>query len=690
MKNIFKKFAPIVLALAMVFALAGVVACGGKSSAYSYTVTVLNPDGTPYAGAKVQLCEIVDESGTPGNCYDSVPANENGVAVVEFDSVISSDYMEVHLQGLPICLNYTSAKIHNGESATIRTRLKSGSELSLPKSGDGTGSYLNDEPSKIDNSSFNPYVVEEGAYTFRFTSEGQKIYYEFRTDYAGIYKVYSYGSVDAKISMLTGTKMTGINHSSDAEFNSDDISATDKNFSLEFTVDSGALKMGNEADLSSMYFEVSLKDAQAVNADSLICFEFVDDLPEDTTDNQDVLPQETLSDYPAGVGNLVNVALDGTVTPVYNATDGYYHLNSADGAVLVATLGTDSQLNTNHQSNNVHVPRGYDVSLSIMCREFGQSFTVIDGNVRKNYYPLVAAYVEKSNSNGVYGVTEELKGLLDVMINQILDKDWVLDAANNPNNILSEVAGGKLPEGKEWLWACAYYDGEEVEQGTTADYPFDLYATTADAEEGSNQNEITVPEGGKVYYSYYAKGPVTLTLTSDSQNVKLGWYSKNAGIAQMETAESGDSGFNATLTLNNQMTEYILEFSSKDGQAATYTITAISEQLEAAEGSADNPIEITTLGEQTGELIEGDCHFIYTVTEQCEIHFKAGANTQILDITYEVGDVPVSKSLEQWEAMFTDGFKFEVGTKIKITVLAADMAQEGTVSFEISKTAFSD
>ena len=108
------------------------------------------------------------------------------------------------------------------------------------------------------------------------------------------------------------------------------------------------------------------------------------------------------------------------ITPVFNEKDGYYHVNSANGPILLANLMSDTQLS--EESLN---QLGYDGKL------------VVNGT---DLYVTLVDYCNYSINGTLYGyspVTEELKLILEAAA------DVVGFEKNNPN---------------QWLQACSYYD----------------------------------------------------------------------------------------------------------------------------------------------------------------------------------------------------------------------------------------
>ncbi len=115
------------------------------------------------------------------------------------------------------------------------------------------------------------------------------------------------------------------------------------------------------------------------------------------------------------------------ITPVYNETDGYYHVDSVDGPLLFANLWYTS----------------------LWCQETSlwmlayNNFVIIDGI---NYVNEVENFAWEANNNmynhGYTPVTKELKNLLDLVVEYVPQYNaW----------------GGEYHE-NEWLELCVYYD----------------------------------------------------------------------------------------------------------------------------------------------------------------------------------------------------------------------------------------
>lgn len=672
MKSVIKRWVVLITAIVMIFSVIAIAACTNPSNSSDYTVKVIGVDGLPYAGVRIQPCKV-EANGELGMCYPVfIPTDGNGVASLtagkDFNDPAGVDEIEIHLDGLPVYLTYTAPRMHKGETVTIELKEK----IDTPLSGTGTGNYDIDNitgevSDKIDLSSFDPYVVvEKGSYRLRFTSATQKIYFEFRTDYKAVYKVSSAGKIDVSVTQILGTRMTGLRNPGDAKYGNDNVSATDKNFSYEFEVSPSLIEQ--ERGMGKCYFEVALENAGDINKDAIIYFEYVDEWEEKKGPaTVDVLPEKTLSDFQDMSGKFVYADLSGDFK-YEMGTDGYYHVGDKNGPILCASLGMDSDLNERHDGYG-NAPRALDKGFTLQYKS-GASLTVSDGKTYSyNYYPLVEAYTKASNKDGRYGLTEELKNFLDAYINQMGGtKSWVED------RLAEEYGYLPLPEGEEWLWNCGYYDENDIdaELGTEGN-PKDLHI---------GDNEITLSAGEKVWYAFASRINAKHVIASQSTNVKLTWYAlgDKSNATEVTSDENG-----LTLTIGAEAYQlYYFEFSSKDGEAATYTVNI---DIPAEEGSSENPIVINELGTVDGENREGssgaeEVYYTYTVTSDTTLYFSVGANTTIIVSWVGENEVPIERTL----AEIADGLEIAAGVKLTIRVNTAD-GSVGAVQFTISDKA---
>ena len=659
MKSITKKIAIILLVCMLTVAVVSLVACKDKSDPNVYTVTVVDEDGNPYAKAIVQLCKI-EADGSQSTCYTGVATDANGVVKLEKEIPEDVNHVEVHLLGLPAYLTYERVKMHRGESVTVTVRLKKANELSSAKEGTGFGEYAKDLltgeiTSEIDSSTFKPYVVEEDeAYALKFTSATQKIYYEFHALQEGIYKVYSLGSVDASVTRLTGSKMTGIrNPGKSADFYSDNVSATDKNFSLEFVIEPELFEQtkggDSSIDYAACYFEVALSNASDINKDAIIVFEYVDDFEEEPkTETVDVHPAKTLTVFDDQSGKYVDLEYDAKCV---KGDDGYYHVDSKDGAIVIATLGNDEV-----------TPKVLNLSFLNIFKQ-GQSLSFYDKDLDKNlnYAPLVEAYTLACNSEGRYPLTDELIEFFNV---------FIANASGGAGYFASQLHT-TLPKGSEWIIWCGYY-GEgsgDADEGTESN-PFAL-------EVGSLT--VNVPVNGDIYYELNLKGESkTITVTSTATNISLKWYNVMAP-AGAQTAQSGPGGFECTIELE-AMNLYYFVFSTTDRLASTYSITVTEVSSEDEKGTELNPIEITDFDTYDNTVKAWDSvWYTFTTTEDITLYFAVHGNT-FLRVSFMISeDVEVQKTIDE----LADGLTVKAGTVLRIELRTVD-SDAGDVSFTIS------
>ncbi|MGM9969593.1 MAG: TlpA family protein disulfide reductase [Anaeroplasma sp.] len=166
---------------------------------------------------------------------------------------------------------------------------------------------------------------------------------------------------------------------------------------------------------------------------------------------------------------LWNMSYEYYITPVYNENDGYYHVNSIDGPLLLADLAS-----ANHWS---------DTTLNIMSSNELLKWT--DGDVSYDYNLFIKKHCGYlSNSTvGYIPITEELKNALVDITKHFGDPK----AVNNQN---------------QWLELCVYYDtyATDGELGSTVVgvAPFDPYYFT-DTSEG---DKISGTSTGN-YAGYY-------------------------------------------------------------------------------------------------------------------------------------------------------------------------------------------
>lgn len=647
MKNT-KKLAIILMAVVMVLT---VVLAACDVTKHDYTVKVVGTDGKPYTTALVQPCLV--EDGALTMCYQGVATDAKGVAHLDIGKEIPNDgdatidEIEVHLLNLPATLTYTAPRMHKGDTVTITLV----NNIKTPTSGAGTGSYLmdvlTDEPTNlIDGENFDPYVVEEGSYTFSFTTAEQKIYFAFKANQEANYSVSASGDVDATVTQLLGTALTGIRNPNEASYTS-----SGSDFYYEFEVEPATIE--NHDGLS--YFELSLNNAGDVNKEAVITFEYVSEYQQVTPPEVvDVEPANTLTPYGDQDAFYIDADFDGSFVYV-KGSDGYYHVGDEDGAIVVATLGKNDTL-----------PNCLELTFTAIYEQ-GQTFTWGDGvTYANNYYPLVAAYTEASNSEGRYPLTDELIDFFNQYIACVCSVSWLESQLNMT-----------LPVGEEWLVWCGYYYVVPEAAGTEDD-PKTFETGMLD---------IDVAAGESIYYSARSFSDIKYIIMADSTNVKVTVYSAfDPDNAEIYTSE--DYGFYCEVEVSAWNMFYFV-FSTIDGAADSYSVRVTEEATEAEEGTEDNPFEITYLGDYYNYVEDAfaGLYYKYTAMSDITLYFDWEENNTYILVIYGYSYITIDD--EDGIATLTGGLQVSEGDEIIIMVSTLDW-EPGEIMFTISDTPIAD
>ena len=176
------------------------------------------------------------------------------------------------------------------------------------------------------------------------------------------------------------------------------------------------------------------------------------------------------------------------ITPVYNETDGLWHVGSEDGPLLLVNLMMATRF-----SNNPIYTHAYNGEIEL------------NG---KNYYEDLVQYCNYASNASIYGycsINQELKELLEIVAQAIgLETD-------NPN---------------QWLQMCAYYEAYGT-NGVQLDDPIRGLAAHAayDAVEGADNyvyyDRVIMPRG--LLYKFVPERSGAYRITSDSDWQVDGW-----------------------------------------------------------------------------------------------------------------------------------------------------------------------
>ncbi len=193
-------------------------------------------------------------------------------------------------------------------------------------------------------------------------------------------------------------------------------------------------------------------------------------------------------------GKFTEVDLD-TPQTVVLGNDGYYHLDEANGPVLVVKLNKAFRDNF-----------GIFTAENTMGRAANPQFMwfadYASETINWDYLDFLKAYQAKCNADGVYGVNAELKLMLE---------RWAGARINEYTLGIDNL--GTIAEGNEWLIPCGYYVVTQLTGEGTEDSAYSL---------GYGEYEINLPAETTVYfmmtpgeYTVTVKTTAALTFSAD-------------------------------------------------------------------------------------------------------------------------------------------------------------------------------
>jgi len=410
--KLLKTFSIAAVIALLVFALC---ACGEQPQPLSenadYKVTVTDSLGTPYTtGVIVRFLQN-------GTVAGMQPVNAEGVAV---KNLKRGDYtVELAFTG------DESGYYYNKEGLTL-TAEKTELSVNLSMKASGNTTTLHAE-----GSAHEVYSVTTGC-TYVELKAGERTYVLFTPTEAGTYKIAS-SDPNAKIGYYGAPHFV------------QSLSAAEVVDNAFVTSISASMIGTNGTGTTTLVIGV---DAEAGTTGAILTIQRTG-APQHTIEDEPWTIYQTtaqLSKYtlPAG-SSLVDFDLTAaSVTLVYNETDGFYHLNTADGPVVLVRLGEDSQ----------YLPSFKTI---LDTSPVNRYFFDADGNFLKkeSYSECLIEYLNYvDEDNGVYPLTKDLEyiiknrgeysGWWDIENDVYLFKD---QAGNLVPGINSEIA---------WLFMCCY------------------------------------------------------------------------------------------------------------------------------------------------------------------------------------------------------------------------------------------
>lgn len=611
MNKKWKTFAVAVLSLVAAVCLGLFVGCQTKPENVTYTFEVKYESGKSASGVYVIVCE--------GDACDAplVTDSTGSVQVTKPDGEYTA-----HITNLPA--GYT-----NDEEFTL-TKDKTTYTFTLKEAFS--------EPTEGDGTAYNRYEVGVGTYLVTVNSADTKVYYSFYPPERAKYAIYSTGDCDTVVQGYYASSAFMIEN---AEMYNDDVSDSDKNFYLEFEPDPDSYQ--DDIYYRSV-FSVQVKGANVTYpATFSLSFKKVGDATPIVVIPRVEYDGTNIPAYPEASANSVLTEAPYTTEAVFNEADGYYHMDSVNGPVLVAAINRGSRYSAD--------------SIAKMC-ESGESFSyqitengsakVLDFNsylfepvydVQGNITGYNPCLIKSCNGDGVYAVTQEIYTMLQNFVKKHASWETV----------------SSLPAAQRWLTFCYFYA-----EGT-AESPFIADKT--------GTYSVKAEEGQTVYYTVKMFGSFELTLSSENIVCKK----------DNQVYASGDI-IRASLADRVYAT---LLFSTKDGAAEEFSFTLTDYDGPEGSGTESDPYQISETGTYTARNVDGISYnvFAFQAVEAgtYKIVFTDGNGvaygTTEAGITYQVD---FETTVSEFELGSYQTFAFAVR-------FADAEAQKGSLSFRIEK-----
>lgn len=441
-----------------------------------YVVTVVDENGDPVPNLTINMCNSSD-----GVCYIPVMTNTNGVAAFELDpgdyyfqvtdwSKIVAEYPDATYEkvyttegvyGYTLVINYSGTEPDDPDEPDVPE---------MPEGNYGTPviAYMQDYsgtglPTVTEITMY--FVENAGTYDV-WAPDSNEVYVTFQTLISGKYNI-SLSLDDGQTAVIkeyapynNGTNM----------FYKSQISEGDNTTSIDFEITDAYV-----SDMGSSYhtFGIAVTDGTPAQVQIVVTRTGDPTPPPEEIDAGVVEAEQVLAEV-YGEQEGVRIPVD-AITPetVLLGSDGFYHVGSETGPVLVAKLiggnrflfdGTDL-IDVESGGNRLLHP--------VILDQEANTRTSYD------YTEFVAAYSDVCNADGVVPVTEELADFLKLYASQ----------AGYP--VAPEDPAGEASEGNGWLLFCYYYQtsvSEFVEGNGTQASPYvvntdGIYSVTVSADQ---------------------------------------------------------------------------------------------------------------------------------------------------------------------------------------------------------------
>lgn len=427
-----KRVRHLILSLLVLCGVLGLCACGGGSGSSSGA-------GNAASGTPVYQVSVVDGAGNPytsGVIVRFLQGEEQvAMEVIGEDGTVSK---ELAKGDYTVELKFTDNDIiyyYDTTDLTL-TADKTSLEIVLAKSLDSEPQQINAYSLKLgENTECNAYPVETGS-TFVALESGERNYFLFTPTEAGSYQ-FSVNDADVVLGYYGGTFF--VQQENAAELAEDG--------SITISIKASMIGAG-DGGTTVMVLGIDAQEATQCTLN----IERIGD-PEWTVEDEPwttYMPTVELKPYTMPAGAAVHefdlTASTDTYNLVLNEEDGFYHLDSADGPLVLVRLGVDGKY--------------LDCFKTIVDQSgVNKYFFDEEGNfIKKEDYTqcLIEYFDYMDEDNGVYPLTEDLKYIIQMRgeYSGWFDPDHSLyrfvDANGDPlPGINNEIS---------WLFMCCYID----------------------------------------------------------------------------------------------------------------------------------------------------------------------------------------------------------------------------------------
>ena len=544
----------------LVFASLFLVGCGETADPVpAYEVKVVYPDGTPVnGGVSVEWC-------TSATCSQSIVVNENGIAST---TELEDDTYTVHIGNIPEGYAYDpNAYVvdENNRSVTITL-----SNILTYEDGDGS-KYASGEE-------LGPYIIKEGVYNVRLTNDNSYSYFAFMPSNPGKYIIESWSLTKDTLIEYYGNNPHSINNT---PIDNNDNDGGENNF--KYTIDISSENYGSQNSGYTMIFGITVnsKNKNAEFPINVKCLEKYDfgtgggDISNNQVTNKE---QPVLYEAPSD-SKLTSMPFDGSLDVVFNQNDKFYHVGEENGPVLLAHF---SSLND------------YIVSPIATIQGENSSALVIN---ELDYNPLVSAYNDYVNSDGVCPVNQELRDFINVLVNGPIGE------------FLSGWLEVDVDKENFWLVYCSYYNSI-YEKLTSNELVIDNSLTYGEV---TNYYAVEVNESSSVNLTipYVENGINEYTIVSENPNAKLNYNGQDY---------SSDKGFN--VVVKNE--------GSQDIEFTISTVDNASDTINFKVGLGDLNITRAIIGNNLTSVDNNGKYALLVASETCIYRFNASKGSNVI------------------------------------------------------------